>query len=272
MSPARRLVLTGLAVLLLASAGLLAVRTLAFSTQDAGQDSAAGGSGVRSGDPFAGTPAQHYPKGADGIMPPSPRQIGSWSSDDVQRVVGKAREALIAARLDPKMVQKGDPSTYLAAISEGARNTVSASLRTGDALGYVSRLAPGYRLLAPIRAEGSMTVNLGPKGELVIAADYIWIYPLGGPAVPGAGQGPGAKLVVVHTIETYQWFPPKGIAKKDTGLRPGAGKLYTFNMDCELARTGLLGLPRKVVPGAATAADDKAYDPATKPEELPNTC
>jgi hypothetical protein len=277
MPQGKSLLLTGVVVLVLVSAGLLAVMSLWDSMRGGGAD----GSGKPaassppgrqdSKDPFAGTPAEKYAEGDSGVQLPVAAAIGPWTAPQVQDVLVRAKQTLVAARLDPAMVEQSDPAAYLATISEGARGTVSKSLQSADALGYVSRLATGYQLSAPIRVKGTMTVTLGPKKELVIGADYVWIYPLVG-SVPAETGGPGSSLVVLHTVETYQWFSPKGIAQKDTGLRPGAGQIAKLNLDCTQARTGLLALPSADTGDAPTAPASKAFDPATRPDELPSPC
>jgi hypothetical protein len=278
--PGKNVYLIGLVVLLLVSAGLLAVRSLVVSIQNGGDEVVAEQPPLRPSppkptenpDPFAGTLAETYPEGAAGIVPPPAKQVGPWTPAQVADVMNRTKQTLVAARLDPQMIELGNPAGYLGTISEGARGTVAKSLQTGEALGYVTALAAEYKLAQQPRVKGSMTVSVGPKKELVVGADYVWIYPLEGPVDETAPKGPGSKLVVVHTIETYQWFAPKSVAPKDTGLRPGAGKLYTVNMDCDLAKGGKLGLQRAAPGNPQTIPDAKAYDPATRPEELPDTC
>jgi hypothetical protein len=277
MPHGKSLFVTGVVVLVLVSAGMLALRSLAVSISNGGdiefaESPSQATQRINSKDPFAGTPAARYPEGEAGIVLPEATQLGEWTPVQVQNVLARTKRTLIAARLDPVTVEQGNPAAYLATISPGARTTVAASFDTAEAPGYISRLDPAYRLLAPVRVKGTMTVTLGPKKELVVGADYVWIYPLSTPLGASTPKWPGAKLVVVHSVETYQWFPPKGIAKKDTGLRPGAGQFSTINMDCALVNKGRLGLPSATPGRAAPVPDNKAYDPATPPSALPNTC
>jgi hypothetical protein len=276
MPHGKSLLVTGVVVLVLVSAGMLAMRSLVVSISQGGDievstTNSAQRAKANSKNPFAGTPAARYPEGEAGIVLPTAQPLGSWTAPQVQDVLERTKRTLVAARLDPAMVEQGDATEYLSTISEGARPTVAASLKTAEAPGYVSRLDPAFRLLAPVRVKGTMSVELGSKQELVVGADYVWIYPLAG-AAAGTSKSPGSKLVVVHAVETYQWFAPKGIAKKDTGLRPGAGQFSTINMDCTLVNSGRLGLPSAAVANGAPVPDTKAYDPATPPEALPNTC
>lgn len=274
----KSLFLTGLVVLLLVFAGMLAVRSLAVSIKNGGDGDLVRQSTPKkpspSGptDPFAGTMAEKYPEAAAGIELPPAQQVGGWTPAQVADVLNRTKQTLVAARLDRQMLEQGDPAGYLGTISAGARPSVEKSVQSGEGLNYVTRLASDYKLIAEPRVKGSMTVTLGKSKELVIGADYVWIYPLDGPVDKGAPKGPGAKLVVVHTIETYQWFAPKNVATADTGLRPGAGQLYSVNMDCDLAKSGRLGLQRAAPGNPQNVPDDKAYDPATRPQDLPETC
>jgi hypothetical protein len=270
MPHGRSLLLTGVAVLVLVSSLLLAVISLQRKDILSGPGSSPAPSKAVSKDPFAGTPASGFSEGDAGIVLPAAAPIGPWTAPEVQDVLNRTKQTLVAARLDSPMVEQGDTTAYLASISEGARGTVTKSLQTADGLGYVSRLADGFQLAAPIRVKGSMTVALGTKKELVVSANYVWVYPLVG-SVPTTPKGPGSTLVLLHTAETYQWFAPKGIAKKDTGLRPGAGQIAKLNLDCSFARGGKLALPTADSGGPA-AAPASAFNPATNPDELPSPC
>ncbi len=274
--------LTGLVVLLLMTAGMLALRSLAVSIKNGGDDelvqaedreSKAATTRIENKDPFAGTPAAEYPVGAAGIVVPPAKQLGQWTPAQVQDVLGRTKQTLAAARLDTLMLEQGDTAGYLGTISISARSQVTQSLQSGEALSYVTRLAADYKLAGEPRVKGTMTASLGKQKELVIAADYVWVYPLEGPVGEDAPTGPGSKLVVVHTEEFYSWFAPKKVAATDAGLRPGRGELYTVNMDCDLAKSGKLGLQRAAPGNPQTGIpDDAAYDPATKPSSLPETC
>ncbi|HEV7754863.1 MAG TPA: hypothetical protein VGO94_03295 [Mycobacteriales bacterium] len=240
-------------------------------------DAAAGGGGVAakaSSDPFDGTPAERYAVGIRGVVLPKPKQVGSWPASDVRTVMTQTRSVLVAARLDPRVVQRGSTAAYLKLLSPATRGMVSASIRRGGpGLGYVTRLAPGFTLdpKAKIRVAGKMTARAGRDGQLVVMADYVWVYPLRG-GKPSAAAGPGSTLVVLHTVESYEVYRPEAIAASDRGLRPGGGNSYTFNMDCSLVGKGLLGLPPPDQGGRPSSPDDAAYSPNTNPKSIRSTC
>ncbi|HEY0485016.1 MAG TPA: hypothetical protein VGD72_02050 [Mycobacteriales bacterium] len=225
-------------------------------------------------DPFTGTPAERYPRAADGIVLPRPTAIGSWSASDVGMVLRRTRDVLVAARLDPRMVEQGTTARYLALLAPATRAMVRQQVVAGGpGLGYVTRLAPGWTIdaKAGIRVAGTMSVKAGKDRQLVVTADYVWVYPLkGGTAKPPPVAG--SRLVVLRTVETYEWYPPESITVADRGLRPGGGTVGQSNMDCTLADKGLLALPPPGQKGRPAALSDPAYSPKTQPGAIPDTC
>ncbi len=276
----RRLVL--MTVIVVATAVLLLIGAVAAAGR-AGWGPAAGPSdgqappsmtSATSTDPFAGTPAARYPAGDAGLVLPTVPAEPGWQPADVAAVLSRTRAALIAARLDPRVVEGGDASAYLALLSPGTRPMVSAAIGKGElALGYVTRLAPGFRLDSPqaVRVTGYMSVAVGKDRQLVVTADYVWVYALRGPTA--AAPGAGSRLVILHSVETYEWYRPAAVTATDRGLRPGGGTGYEYNGDCAQIKRGLLALP---APGQASgrpsAPADEAYDPSTNPRSLPSTC
>jgi len=230
-------------------------------------------------DPFAGTPAATFSRGAAGIVLPPAKPLGVWTAAEVRATLLRTRDLLVASRLDPRVVQRGDTSRYLALLSPSTRRLVTAAVRKGEpGLGYVTRLAPGSVLAPqPVRVKGSMSVALGRDGQLVVVANYVWVYPLRRAGAPSAAPTPaavvpGATLVVLHSAEVWEVYPPDGISVEDQGLRPGTASTFTFNMDCTLVKRGLLALPSGSQAGPQRVATEQAYDPARPPSSLPSTC
>lgn len=291
--PRRKLAVTALVILLLVPAGLLALRSLwtamAEDVPDTGVRVARSTSaapsvppGPGASNPFADTPADTFANGPEGIVvKPATAALGPWQPAEVQAVLDRTVTALATARTDPTVLA-GNPAAYLAGLSESARAPTAAQIADGaKALGYVTRVAPQFMLAANVRTRGTMGIALGPKQQLVVTADVVWVYALMsapsvvGPAAPTPSPGPvrpGADLVVLHTVETYQWYPKKGYAVKDQGLRPGEGEQGLYNMDCALSRRGLLALPTSQADLPVVSREPQAFDPATSPEAFPATC
>jgi hypothetical protein len=231
--------------------------------------------GTNSGpaDPFAGTPAEGYARGVDGIALPKATAVGGWQPQQVAAVLKRTRDVLVAARLDPQVIERGDTERYLDLLAPATRSMVRTALaRGGPGLGYVTRLAPGYKVdrSASIRVSGRMAVKSGKDGQLVVTADYVWVYPLVGGKAKGTGT-PGSTLVVLRSVESYEWYRPEAIAQSDRGLRPGGGDLGTSNMDCVLLEKGLLALGPPGQKGRPMS-QDSAYSVKTKPDAFRNTC
>src|SRR5215218_7591011 len=99
--PGKSLFLTGLALL-----------SLAVSIQNGGDDEVtqkpaapASVKPTENPDPFAGTMAAGYPEGAAGIVLPPAKQVGPWTPPQVTDIMAKTKQTLVAARLDPQMVE-----------------------------------------------------------------------------------------------------------------------------------------------------------------------
>jgi hypothetical protein len=251
--PRRKLIGTLVVILLLVPAALLAGKSL-FSAMTgtvadpelAAESPAPTTPSLNPNDPFDGTPAANYALADQGITLPAPTKTGKWSSKDVGAVLTKTKTVLLAARTDPEVLG-GDPSTYVEALAPNVRSQVKKEIVSGtDTLGYVTNLGSGYTLGAPIRAVGSLTVTSGSLDQLVVRADVVWVYPLKGP-LPEASKGAGVRLVVLHTVESYEWFPAKGFADGDQGARPGEGERAVFNADCPKYLKGALALPETAV-------------------------
>ncbi|GAA0261580.1 hypothetical protein [Cryptosporangium japonicum] len=251
--PRRKLIGTLVVILLLVPAALLAAKSL-FSTMNGSvadpelvaESPVPTTPSLNPDDPFDGTPALSYAPAEQGITLPDATKTGGWSSKDVAAVLEKTKTVLLAARTDPKVLA-GDASAYVDALAPNVRKQVKQEIVSGkDTLGYVTNLGAGYTLAKPIRAVGSLTVTTGSLEQLVVRADVVWVYPLAGP-LPEGSKGAGVRLVVLHTVESYEWFPARGFADEDQGARPGAGERAVFNADCPKYLEGVLALPETPV-------------------------
>jgi hypothetical protein len=279
LSPLAKTVVVGVVAFLVVAVGSAVI--VFGGGEAAGRDQAAddagtggaNGSGQEDGtpkDPYKGTPAAAYQVGAAGLTMPPAKALGPWSAADVTAVVTKTRDTLVAARLDPRVLTKREVTGYVTRLAPKTRATVEKQIRGGEpALGYVTRLAPGFTLLVPeIRTKGKLAVTLGRAQQLVVTADVVWVYPLGGPKAESL-KGAGSNLVVLRATESYEWYKPDRLSKDDLGLRPGAASISYVNMDCAQIKRGVIALPQTDQGGLPS---DKAFDPETKPGSLPNTC
>lgn len=273
-------------IVLLVPAGVLALRSLTTSLLSDTPDSAdvelaesAKGpepeprlSGAEvDRNPFSDTPADSYPTGEAGIILPPAKAQGEWSAEQVTQALQQTKTALGAARLDERMLLRGETKPYLDQFSQSSRDFITQQIAGEGALAYVTRLAPGYTLRAPTRVSGVMEVELGSAGQLIISANYAWVYALRAPATTEVFARPGSQLAVLRTVERYEFYPTKGYAKPNRGLRPGDGEQYAFNSDCGQVVSGTLALPqdRDETPGSPAEA---SYAYTTAPGSVPSNC
>jgi hypothetical protein len=272
--PRRHWIAVLVAIVLLVPAGLLAVRTLwgtatgSIADPETSMEAAAHEPSLDPENPFDGTPANEFAAATDGIRLPTATKLGSWSAKDVQTALTSTKTILLKARTDPDVVD-GDPAGYVKTLSANAQAAAKKSIAS-DPLGYVTELAPGYSLAEPIRAAGTITVKDGSLDQLVISANVVWIYALSGP-LPKTSSGAGVRLVVLHTVESYEWFPSKRFVDADQGARPGAGKRAVWNADCANYAKGTLGLPVKAVHDPAAGAE-RVFSVSTSPDAFPAGC
>jgi hypothetical protein len=131
-------------------------------------------------EPFAGTTAESWADGAAGVVAPEPRPVGAFSADQVAAAYGRVREAVVAARLDRRVVRDHDLEPFFALFAPDLRD----SLRTlfdgrndGEAALAVTRVDKGARLAdVEPKVRGEMTAEAGPDGELVVRTDYTFAY------------------------------------------------------------------------------------------------
>ncbi|TQS44829.1 hypothetical protein [Cryptosporangium phraense] len=275
--PRRKLIGVLIVILLLVPAGLLAAKSLygTMSGTVADPEIAAESPGPTAppldpNNPFDGTPANTYVAPEQGIEVPTPTKTGSWAAKDVATVLEKTKAVLIAARTD-QAVLGGDSADYVKALAPNVRSQVKKAIVGGtDTLGYVTNLAATYTLAQPIRAAGSLTVTTGALKQLIVRADVVWIYPLAGP-LPAQSKGAGVRLVVLHTVESYEWFPSKGFADEDQGARPGEGERAVFNADCPKYLKGALALPSTPVTDPVKG-NEKVFTVTTPLTSFPTGC
>jgi hypothetical protein len=224
--------------------------------------------------PYADTPAASFPIGQSGILPPPAAKLGQFSAADVDAATKLTKQTLVAARLDPAMLERGDTSAYLSKLAPSLRPMITSAVQKGDAaLGYVTRLAPGTKLATnQVRISGTMEVSLGSDQQLVIKADYVWVYPLIRSGASPSDMAAGGELVVLHTVETYEWYQPAKVVAAERGLRTGGGEWNAYNKDCGKFGQGYLTLGPLDKNGHAMSPPAAAYNPKTAPDSLPGTC
>ncbi|GAA4218454.1 hypothetical protein [Actinocatenispora rupis] len=224
--------------------------------------------GDRPHDPFAGTPAASYAKGADGIVVPTAHATAGLTAAQVAADLTTVRTALVRGHLEHRMLVDHNATGLLALVAPDAR----AQVRRGVTAGYLGvRLAPGSTLAtAPPRVRGSMTVRAGTDDRgrrlLVVTSNYVWVYAFAKAPHP----------VVRHDHIEWRFYPPgSDVADGSLGLWPGRSTYYTYGMDCAAADRNLLKPPPQVDPSADPVADDEDPDALYDPKHdmsISDTC
>jgi hypothetical protein len=172
--------------------------------------------------PFASTPAEQWPEGEKGIVVP-----------DANPVYEQVRQALIASRTDPVMLNEHKPDRFLAMLAPEVREHVAKNLA-----GWTTRLKQGTKLLpGGIRVSGKMT--LGEKdGYPAVTADYVFAYAFE-PPEPKKLLDQMEMVAAVREQVTYAITPE--------GLWPSDSKGFQYSISCTAAREGFLA-PQFVEP------------------------
>lgn len=207
-------------------------------------------------EPFVQTPAQRFPAGPEALVAPPGVALGRHSAAVVSAHLKTAAQLLVLSRLDPRMVERRDPSAFLALLAPSQRGRSAPELAgdKGEALVEATRLAPGSTLLAPPRFHGAMSAKLGRYGEVEVATDYVFIYPLK-PAGPVYDRM--QTHVIVRAKVSFSFLNDRRWSDADQGVSLGDSSTHFANIDCAQAERGLLAAPsREVLPGGDRSGDD----------------
>ncbi|MFJ4185608.1 hypothetical protein [Kitasatospora sp. NPDC089509] len=134
--------------------------------------------------PWAGSPAEGWPNGADAFVLPEAKATGVFSADQVADQLQLVKDYLTAGNLDPKVVAGGRPEAALAMLQREERDVAANALdnpsQKNDPTSWFSRFDP--RDAVPVgdvvKVQGRMTFEGdGDKGVLV-HTDFSYVYPL----------------------------------------------------------------------------------------------
>lgn len=209
--------------------------------------------------PFASTPAADWADGAAGITAPEAKAVGGFSAEQVAEATGLARDALVASRVDPRLVSGHDPAGYLGLLAPDARRQLEPLFGGGrepEVQSLVSMVAPGTELLpAEPKVSGSMSVRAGDAGELVVHTNYVFAYAFR-PDGPIKLRDAMNVIVVVRADVDYvlrsgdRWTP------SSRGLWFGDASGFGYSIGCDAYRKGFLA-PVAAEPSVTTPSDDR---------------
>jgi hypothetical protein len=149
-------------------------------------------------DPFADTPADHWANGEAGIVVPTAKAVGPFSTSQVAEAYQATRKLLIAENLDHTTLLGGAPTAFANLLVPSQRSDFDAGLdKIGrDSSGglrstrvWVTSFAPGTTTLIGrvIKVQGTMSARATTsQGNPVldIEVNYRFAYPVEPPRAP----------------------------------------------------------------------------------------
>ncbi|SFB47438.1 hypothetical protein SAMN05216266_1138 [Amycolatopsis marina] len=227
--------------------------------------------------PFAGTPAQDWPDGAAGIVPPEPAAVGDHTAAEVAAALADVRDLLVISRLERSVIEGGDVEPYLSMLAPAEREARRAEFSGEGDNGpgtLATRIDPAFRLLpAEPKVSGRMWAEEGADGALTIRTNYVFAYAFD----PGAQtrlRSPLDAVAMVRADVDYDVRTGSRWYERDRGIAFGGGQIGVYSMACEPTRRGLLapayseseftGLPDDRGPGE--------YFDHARPMEFGNSC
>jgi hypothetical protein len=216
------------------------------------------------GGPFAGTPAAAYPKGEAGIEVPPATAVDGFTIEQVRAALANVRAALVAGRLDRRMLVGHDPAVLTALFDPEPRAAVATMFQgpVNTAAGLATWVDPAARLdpaEAP-RVSGSITyaAGAGPgRPVLRVTTNFVWVYAFAGPDL-------ATPYAAVH--DNVQWDFPAGRGMWATSI-----KSYYTAVDCGAWSRGLLA-PGRIGATTARGGAKTDYLRADHAMEIPNDC
>ncbi|MFC7217325.1 hypothetical protein ACFQLX_03940 [Streptomyces polyrhachis] len=181
-------------------------------------------------DPFRGSPAARWSDGAAGITVPEARATGWMDRAQVARALGRTRDFLAAASLDPEVLRGGRPGKATALISPHQKDVQSylrAAFRApsaqDDPLLLFSRFDPSHTRLVGdvVKTRGRLTYREGERGALQVAGDVTYVYPV----APAAGGDEVVRTIVRREV-VLNWDDPSKVITE-----PGTFSLVSYKVD-----------------------------------------
>ncbi|MFI6073847.1 hypothetical protein ACIA5C_19965 [Actinoplanes sp. NPDC051343] len=206
-------------------------------------------------DPFAGSPAAHYPKGAAGITMPAATKVAGFSAAQVGAALKDVRAAMIAGRLDPQMLVGHKPDKFLGLLAPNSRKVIKGWFSGQDLSTVATWIDPAVRLdpAEPPRVSGRTTyrsLSVGGIRTLRITTNYVWVY---------AFEGPEHPLAAEHDQIDWDFPDTRNLRTGDRGMWLINTRSYGALVDCTAAGKGLLAPTR--MDSAPVAAPSNTEDP-----------
>jgi hypothetical protein len=219
--------------------------------------------------PFDGTPAATYPKGADGITLPRATAVAGFTAAQVEADLEQVRTAMIAGRLDDRMLTRHDPARLIALLAPDQRAAVTKWFRGVTFTGVATWIDPSVQLdrREQPRVSGRVTyssvVSRGLR-TLRVTTNFIWVY---------AFSTPGRPLAAVHDQVEWEFPATANLRAGDRGMWVGNTNDYFAWVDCAAFHRGLLAPTRpEAAPEPSSSEDPMALLRADHALEIGDDC
>ncbi|WP_037898950.1 hypothetical protein [Streptomyces sp. NRRL S-350] len=175
--------------------------------------------------PWAGSPAEGWPNGADAFVVPEAQATGVFSTEQVAAQLQSVKDYLVAANLDPNVIAGGRPDAALAMLErqdqDGARAALEHPSKETDPTDWFSRFDPRDAIPVgdTVKVQGRMTYEGdGDKGVL-IHTDFSYVYALRpGPEAAKRAGSPQPTTGAPQPAKPTTPAPPQGGTAKPVGL------------------------------------------------------
>src|SRR3954454_5870908 len=186
--------------------------------------SATSSAAAKSGGAFAGTTAEKFPPGEAGIVLPAPGAVDGYPADEVAVALQQVRAALVAGRLDHRMLVDHDPTALVDMITESERDQIRKWFESGEYANIATWGASDAKLSAePPRVSGRMTYRTGSDEGvryLEVVTNYVWVYAF------AEGTGPA----IVHDEVRWRFMDRNAVRPSARGMWISGGESYASNI------------------------------------------
>lgn len=221
--------------------------------------------------PFAGTAVEGWADGEAGIVAPAAAPLAGFTRAQVADALDRARRALISARIDPRVLHGTDVHLLADQFAAPKRAEVLTSPHLRTAIAEGSTLLDGV----PVKVTGTMTVQAGRRGELIIDMNHSFAYAFT-PRNRAVLTGPMQIISVVRAQAQYGFYGLADWPGVGRGLIPLDHSRFFYSMSCSAAVRGYLAPAdaELVNPGGDTPEEDRKriFDPSLPMPDPKGTC
>jgi hypothetical protein len=191
-------------------------------------------------EPFAGTSAAAWADGEAGVVAPEAAPVGSYSAEQVAAAYEQVREAVVAARLDRRVVVDHDLEPFFGLFAPDLRESLRVLFdgrNDVEAALVVTRVDEGARLAeVEPKVRGEMAAEVGREGELAVRTDYTFAYAFA-PDRPDEVRG-AADVVALARFQVRYSLRTGGAGVEGLWADSSLGSLQSIG--CSSAKRGYL--------------------------------